>query len=155
MYRGSNEETRSKYNVDKNVGRRTYEGIVFDSILEMKYYRDVILPKVASGEIKEVELQKEFILQEKFVRNGLSVQPIKYIADFAITYSDGRYEVIDTKGHPDTTATIKKKLFWKIYPDIDYKWMSYSADLGWTTFETLNKHKKMKKRLAKEDKNNG
>ena len=88
--------SKSKFNVDKDTSRRTYNGIVFDSILEMKYYRDVILPKVASGEIKEVELQKEYILQEKFMRNGLSVQPIKYIADFALTYSDGRYEVIDT-----------------------------------------------------------
>lgn len=27
---------RTKFNVDKDISKRTYEGIVFDSILEMK-----------------------------------------------------------------------------------------------------------------------
>ena len=44
-------EARTKFNVDKSVSKRTCEGIVFDSATEMKYYRDVILPKLGSGEI--------------------------------------------------------------------------------------------------------
>ena len=36
---------KSKYNVDKDTTKRIYNGIVFDSVLEMKYYRDVILPQ--------------------------------------------------------------------------------------------------------------
>ena len=51
---------RSKYNVDKDTAKRTYNNIVFDSVLEMKYYRDVILPNVESGLIKYYELQKEY-----------------------------------------------------------------------------------------------
>ena len=41
---------RSKFNVSKDTSKRTYDGIVFDSQLEMKYYRDVLCPKVANGE---------------------------------------------------------------------------------------------------------
>lgn len=36
---------RSKFNVDKDKEKRTYDNIVFDSQLEMKYYRDVLCPR--------------------------------------------------------------------------------------------------------------
>lgn len=36
---------RTKFNVDKDKAKRTCEGIVFDSVMEMKYYRDVVLPQ--------------------------------------------------------------------------------------------------------------
>ena len=42
---------RSKFNVDKDKEKRTYNNIVFDSQLEMKYYRDVLCPAVESGEV--------------------------------------------------------------------------------------------------------
>lgn len=58
------------------------DGIIFDSELEMRYYRDVIKPKYLSGEISYYELQKKYILQEKFEHNGKSVLPITYVADF-------------------------------------------------------------------------
>ena len=129
---------RSKFNVDKDKSKRTYNDIVFDSILEMKYYRDVILPKVESGEIVEYELQKTYILQPKFIKNGKTVQPIKYVADFYVKYSDGRKEVLDTKGMPDTTATLKRKLFWYVYPDIEYKWITYVKKFGgWLEYDTV------------------
>ena len=115
---------RTKFNVDKDNSKRTYDGITFDSILEMKYYRDVVLPKMESGEIKHYELQKKYILQNGFDRNGKKVLPITYIADFYIEYFDGQTEVIDIKGCPDTTAKIKRKLFWHKYPNIDYQWIT-------------------------------
>lgn len=65
---------RSKYNVSSNKERRTFGGIVFDSELEMKYYRDVVLPKVNSGEIMKCELQKKYELQPAFKYNGKSVR---------------------------------------------------------------------------------
>lgn len=102
---------RSKFNVDKDKERRTHNGITFDSQLEMKYYRDVLLPKVESGEIIKYELQKKYILQDGFERNGKRVLPVTYVADFYIEYSDGHIEVIDTKGCPDSVAKIKRKLF--------------------------------------------
>ena len=141
---------RSKFNVDKDKSKRTYNDIVFDSILEMKYYRDVILPKVESGEIVEYELQKTYILQPKFIKNGKTVQPIKYVADFYVKYSDGREEVLDTKGMPDTTATLKRKLFWYVFPDIEYRWICYSAiDGGWCDYDYVKKQRALRKKNKK------
>ena len=48
----------SKYNVGKDAAKRTYDDIVFDSVLEMRFYRDVVLPMYGSGEITNYELQK-------------------------------------------------------------------------------------------------
>lgn len=141
---------RSKFNVDKDKSKRTYNDTVFDSILEMKYYRDVILPKVESGEIVEYELQKTYILQPKFIKNGKTVQPIKYVADFYVKYSDGREEVLDTKGMPDTTATLKRKLFWYVYPDIEYKWITYVKKFGgWLEYDTVKKMRSEEKKNKK------
>lgn len=41
---------RTKFNVDKDTSQRTYNDIVFDSIMEMKYYRDVLCPLMESGD---------------------------------------------------------------------------------------------------------
>ena len=61
---------------------------------------------------------------------------------FFIIYKDGQEEVIDTKGYADTTAIIKRKMFWYHYPDIVYKWITYSAiDGGWTDYEVVKKRR--------------
>lgn len=139
--------TRTKFNVDKDTEKRTCNGIVFDSVLEMKYYRDVVLPKKESGEIKNYELQKTYILQDKFEHDGKKILPITYVADFYIEYSDGRIEVIDIKGCPDTTAKIKRKLFWYKYPDIDYIWVTYVKKFGgWGSYDEYNKRRRDIKR---------
>ena len=143
---------RSKYNVDKDTAKRTYNNIVFDSVLEMKYYRDVILPNVESGLIKYYELQKEYELQPKFTHNGKTVLPIKYVADFYIEYTDGHKEVIDTKGLPDSVALLKRKLYWYHYPDIDYKWITYVKKYGgWLDYDTVKKLRSQEKKNKKED----
>lgn len=149
---------RSKFNVDKDKERRTHNGITFDSQLEMKYYRDVLLPKVESGEIIKYELQKKYILQDGFERNGKRVLPVTYVADFYIEYSDGHIEVIDTKGCPDSVAKIKRKLFWFKYPDIDYQWVSYIKKFGgWGSYDEHNRLRKEEKRNRnkKEEAHNG
>ena len=144
---------RTKFNVDKDKEKRTCNDIVFDSVLEMKYYRDVVLPKVESGEIKYFELQKKYILQEGFEHNGKRVLPIIYIADFYIEYSNDKSVVIDIKGCPDTTAKIKRKLFWYRYPDIDYQWITYVKKFGgWGNYDEYNKLRKQIKREQKENK---
>ena len=133
---------KSKFNVEKDIAKRTYDGIVFDSVMEMKYYRDVVCPKKESGDIVCCELQKPYELQPSFTHDGFKVQPIKYVADFFIVYKDGREEVIDTKGYADTTAIIKRKMFWYHYPDVEYKWITYSAmDGGWTDYEVVKKRR--------------
>ena len=144
--------TRSKYNVDKDTAKRTYNNIVFDSVLEMKYYRDVILPNVESGLIKYYELQKEYELQPKFTHNGKTVLPIKYVADFYIEYTDGHKEVIDTKGLPDSVALLKRKMYWYHYPDVDYKWITYVKKYGgWLDYDTVKKLRSQEKKSKKED----
>ena len=131
---------RSKFNVDKDKSKRTYDGITFDSVLEMKYYRDVLCPLVESGDVVSYELQKPYELQPKFVHDNKSVQSIKYVADFYITYKDGHEEVIDTKGCPDSVAILKRKLFWYKYPDINYKWITWSKKFGgWIEYDDYKK----------------
>lgn len=145
---------RTKFNVGKGKEDRTYNGIVFDSQLEMKYYRDVLLPKVESGEVVNYELQKKYILQDGFERNGKKILPITYIADFYIEYSDGRAEVVDTKGMPDSVAQIKRKMFWRKYPDIEYNWMVNVKKFGgWITYEQAQAMRRKEKRIRnkKED----
>lgn len=148
----------SKFNVSKDTLKRTYNDIIFDSVTEMKYYRDIILPQVESGEITKCELQKSYELQPKFTHDGVNVLPITYVADFYIEYADGRIEVIDIKGSPDAKALLKRKMFWYIYPEIPYYWICYSKiDGGWVHYEVVKqgrKERKKQRELEKEQKEN-
>ena len=138
---------RTKFNVDKDKEKRTHDGIVFDSQLEMKYFRDVLCPKVESGEVTGVELQKKYVLQSEFTRNGKKVLPITYVADFYIEYADGHTEVVDTKGMPDSVAKLKRKLFWHQFPDINYMWVTHVKKFGgWIDYELANTLRKEAKR---------
>lgn len=141
---------RSKYNVDKDIEKRMHDGIVFDSVMEMKYFRDVVLPGVESGDIIRYELQKKYVLINGFQRNGKKVLPITYVADFYIQYADGSEVVIDIKGCPDTVAKIKRKLFWHKYPETDYQWITYVKKFGgWGDYDTFSKLRKEAKRAVK------
>lgn len=141
---------RSKYNVDSDIEKRKCDGIVFDSVVEMKYYRDVILPEWGSGNILAFELQKPYVLQPEFIHDGKNVKEITYIADFYIEYADGKIEVIDIKGMPDSVAKIKRKMFWYTYPNVDYKWICYSKiDGGWCEYDYVLKRRKERKRNRK------
>lgn len=141
---------KTKFNVDKDISKRTYNGITFDSILEMRYYKEVLLPLVKSGDVVKYELQKPYELQPKFIYNNKTVQPIRYVADFFIVYKDGHEEVIDTKGYPDSVTILKRKLFWYHYPTVDYKWITWVKKFGgWIEYE---KYKQLKQ---EEKKNKG
>lgn len=137
----------SKFNVSKDKEKRTYNNIVFDSVLEMKYYRDIVLPKVESGDIVYYELQKPYELQPKFIHDNKTVQPIKYVADFFIRFLDGHEEVIDTKGMPDSVALLKRKMFWYHFPSTNYRWVCFSKiDGGWCDYEYVKKQRSERKR---------
>ena len=143
----------SKYNVGTDTEKRSCDGIVFDSIVEMKYYRDVILPGVGSGDIVLYELQKQYVLQPKFLHDGEFVNPIYYVADFYVEYSNGKAEVIDIKGMPDAVAKIKRKMFWFTYPELIYRWICYSKiDGGWCDYDYVVRQRKMRKKSKKEQK---
>ena len=84
----------------------------------------------------------------KITHEGKTVLPIKYVADFDVTYADGREEVIDVKGMADTTAKLKRKLFWYVFPDLPYRWVSYSAkDGGWVDYDDLQRLRRERKKL--------
>ena len=138
---------RSKFNVSKNIEKRTCDGIVFDSEMEMKYYRDVLCPLEKSGDIVSYEMQKPYELQPKFVHDGKTVQPIKYVADFYVKYKDGHEEVIDVKGCPDSVAVLKRKLFWYNYPTLQYRWITYVKKYGgWIDYEVAKKQRALNKK---------
>lgn len=151
---------RQKFNVDADKEKRTCDGVVFDSGLEMRYYRDVLCPQVESGEVRRFELQKEYVLQPEFRRDGKTVRPITYVADFYIEYADGSVLVVDTKGCPDSVAKLKRKMFWYVYPEVPYRWLTYVKKWGgWLDYETVKKlraeERRKKKREEKERMENG
>lgn len=104
----------------RNV-KTTVDGIVFASKKEANRYSELLLEKRA-GLVLEIELQPRFVLQEGY-RDPLTmkwVRPIVYIADFRVVYADHRVVVIDTKGFRTKEYRIKKKLFRRRYPEIDF-----------------------------------
>lgn len=112
-------EKQNKYQNKKVV----YDDIQFDSIKEKNRYIQLRLLEKA-GEIKDLELQKTFILQPSFKKNGTTYRAITYKADF--TYLDLRTNknvVEDTKGFKTEVYKIKKKLFEYVYPDLELKEM--------------------------------
>lgn len=142
---------RSKYNVDKDRQKRTCDGIVFDSVLEMTFYRDVLCPLVKSGDITRYELQKAYELQPKFTHGGKTVKAVTYVADFYMEFANGKTLVVDTKGKPDSVALLKRKMFWYRYPDTDYRWVCYSKqDGGWCEYDTVKKKRAERKYAARQ-----
>ena len=140
----------SKYGVDlsaKGKKNRTEDGITFDSDLECRYYREVVKEGIKDGTIDHCDLQVKYQLQPKFEKKGKKYLPINYVADFVIYYTDGSVLVVDTKGLPDATAKLKKKLMDFCYPDLDYIWVGYSKiDGGWLEYSELEKKRKQRKK---------
>ncbi len=94
-----------------NAVKTQIDGIIFDSKKEAEYYKNLLLLKQA-GEVVDIKLQPEFELQEGYVKDGIKIRPIKYIADFLVVYKDGHIEIVDTKGYrKDKVYLLKKKLF--------------------------------------------
>lgn len=122
--------------------------------MEMKYYKEVVLPGYKSGEIVAFERQKNYILQPGYKHNNKKVLPIEYKADFYIEYKDGSSKVIDIKGFAEATAKLKRKLFWFVYPELDYVWIGWSLiDGGFVEYETIQENRR--KRKAERRKGNG
>lgn len=144
---------RSLYNVDqtkKGIEKRTYNGELYDSLTELNFLKEWILPKVESGEIIRYERQIPFILQEGFTKNNKKILPIKYVSDFIVYWNDGTRTIFDVKGLPDSVSKLKRKIFWKQYPDEEYIWMCRNIKHGdeshWLTYEDLEQKKKLEKK---------
>ena len=83
-----------------------YEGISFASKLERDYYI-----YLKTQDIRDLQVQVPFILQEKFRLNGKMIREIKYIADFTYYDKEDKFHVIDTKGWLTDVFKLKAKLF--------------------------------------------
>lgn len=108
----------SKYGAIKT----TIDGITFDSQKEANRYRELMLLKRA-GEVTEIVLQPEYVLLKGFTHeaSGERVRPIKYKADFLVTYADGHQEIEDVKGMRTEIYAMKRKLFMSHYPHLSIK----------------------------------
>lgn len=95
------------------------DGIKFESKKEGKRYTELKLLKRA-GLIKELELQKVFELQPKYINaKGEHIRAITYKADFYYYDKEKeKYVVEDTKGYRTEAYKIKKKMFEYVYPDL-------------------------------------
>lgn len=97
---------QSKYKSKKVI----YDGIEFDSKKEGAYY--LKLKTLENfGQIKDLELQKEYELQPSFKLNGKTYRKITYKADF-VYYSliDNKIHVVDVKGFKTKEYLLKKKM---------------------------------------------
>lgn len=92
---------------------------VFDSILEAKRYKQLVLLKKAN-KISNLELQPRFLLQEGFRKNNKTYRKIEYIADFKYI-EKGQVIVEDVKGKETEVFKIKRKLFEYKYPELNLK----------------------------------
>jgi len=113
----SSARSRSKYG---NKGK-VVDGIKFSSQKEALRYIELRYLKQA-GIVRDFEMQPRYVLQEAFRKNGKTIRPIYYIADFLVTYADGHQEIEDVKGRFMTEVfKLKWKLFEKRYPDLTLK----------------------------------
>lgn len=107
MLNRSIDRKTSKY---KNV-KVMCDGYKFDSKKERNYYLKLkAMEKL--GLIKDLELQRTFVLQDKFKIDNKTRRKITYKADFSyISTKDNKLHVVDCKGFRTETYRLKKKLF--------------------------------------------
>lgn len=99
---GRNKHGAKKTNVD---------GITFHSRTEARFYVRLNM-LLKARQLTNLELQPKFMLQEEFVDGiGEKHKPIYYVADFKVTFPDGRTKVYDTKGDKTPDYVLKKKMF--------------------------------------------
>ncbi len=108
---------RSKYKAKKTL----VDGVVFDSKKEAARYQELKLLEKA-GVIKDLSLQPNFLLQDKFKYRGKIHRKIEYIADFQYyVVKDKKWVIEDVKGFKTDVYKLKKKLFLKKYgKDYDF-----------------------------------
>lgn len=91
----------------------------FDSKREGNRYKELKLLERAR-EIKNLELQPRFLLQDSFKKNGRTFRKIEYVADFKYI-ENGKTIVEDVKGIQTDVFKLKHKIFEKVYPDLELR----------------------------------
>ncbi|HCC04015.1 MAG TPA: hypothetical protein DEP51_04065 [Clostridiales bacterium] len=116
-YKQLQQKGNSKYKAKKTE----VDGIKFDSQKEANRYLDLLVLQRA-GLIQDLHRQVKFELQPSYKKNGKTIRPIYYVADFV--YYDtfkGQKIVEDTKGYRTEIYKLKKKLFEIRYPELEIK----------------------------------
>lgn len=89
------------------------DGHKFDSKKEARRYAELKLMEKA-GEIKDLELQKPYVIQPSFFdRQGKRQTAIKYVSDFTYTDKNGNVIIEDVKSpatRKDRVYRLKKKM---------------------------------------------
>jgi hypothetical protein len=101
-----------------NNTKTTVDGYTFDSKAESERYRELKILQQA-GEIWNLRVHPQFVLQEAFTYQGTMEKAITYRADFM--YMEGDACIVeDVKGGKATQTDlfkVKRKLFLKRNPD--------------------------------------
>jgi hypothetical protein len=105
--------------LNKYFAKKTeVDGIKFDSKKEAQFYLK-LKELEQKGEIKNIERQVPYELQESFKFNGETYRKIEYKADFRyVTTKDNKIHVVDVKSpytRKDKVYRLKKKMFVKKY----------------------------------------
>lgn len=113
-------KNHNKYSNQKTM----VNGKVFDSKKEAKRYMELVNLERA-GVIKDLEMQKQFVLLDGFKKNGKYYRPIYYYADFVYYLIYEKITVVeDVKGGKNSLTDsykLKKKLFEFRYPNLTIK----------------------------------
>lgn len=123
-------------------------GLTFDSVMEGRFYA-YLLTVEHEGALKKVETQVKYTLVEGFTHklSKKKIRPITYIADFVITYPDDVQVVIDVKGKKTPEFKIKEKLFYKMYPNINFICVQYDEKAKeWRNLDDIEKDRRARKR---------
>lgn len=128
------------------IGSPPDGAISFHSGLEAQYYRDVLKPLDEEGTIS-VELQPRFEILRGFENDGAKYLPVYYLPDFAVTYPDGRLEVIDVKGFTTDIFMLKRKMFLSAHPGIRLLVLKHVRKFGgWISIEDYKTKKRQERR---------
>ena len=105
----------NKYRAKKTI----VDNIQFDSLFEAKVYKDLKLLENL-GQIKDLELQPKFLINEgevyncNFTKKGKTkIAGNYYTPDFKYRDSDGSSVVVEAKGMKTEAYQLRKKLFLK------------------------------------------
>ena len=114
FYKTKNRSKRRKRSMKYRSKRTVIDGITFDSKKEANRYCELKLLE-KSGEIKNLELQKKYILiPAQRIDGKLIERECSYRADFVYETKDG-IVVEDTKGFRTAEYKIKRKLMLERY----------------------------------------
>ena len=167
--KGTKKQNKKTKEMGKIYHKKTeIDGIVFDSQTEAEYYL-YLKEEMNMRRVRRFEMQKEFILQEKFLivngeridetnkdfkkiqkaNLGCTTQAIKYVADFVVDYADGTRKVIDVKGQKTVDFKIKEKMFNYRYPEYNKLYCVVKQYGQWMEYSEAQKAKRERKKKSK------